>query len=64
MTHSVYISDPNGYSVELLYDLPREVWEGDIDATQNYSAHLPTDGPEALHDRTEGLPMFNARTPA
>ena len=26
MTHSLYISDPNGYGVELLYELPREVW--------------------------------------
>ncbi|MDH4146464.1 MAG: VOC family protein, partial [Acidimicrobiia bacterium] len=26
MTHSVYINDPNGYGVEVLYELPREVW--------------------------------------
>ena len=32
MTHSVYISDPNGHGIEVLYELPREVWEGDIDA--------------------------------
>jgi catechol 2,3-dioxygenase len=30
MTHSLYIRDPNGYSVELLYELPREVWEGNV----------------------------------
>jgi len=28
MTHSLYIHDPNGYGVEFVYDLPREVWEG------------------------------------
>ena len=29
MTHSVYVRDPDGHSVEVLYDLPAEVWEGD-----------------------------------
>ena len=36
MTHSLYIHDPNGYGVEVLYDLPREIWEGDIDAALNW----------------------------
>ena len=27
MTHSVYIADPNGHGIEVLYELPREVWE-------------------------------------
>jgi catechol 2,3-dioxygenase len=58
MTHSLYIHDPNGYGVELLYELPREVWEGDIDAALNYAEQLPTEGPEALQDRTENVPMF------
>ena len=58
MTHSVYIHDPNGYGVELLYELPRDVWEGDIDGALNYSISLPTEGTEALADRTEGLPSF------
>ena len=62
MTHSVYIHDPNGYGVELLYDLPREVWESDIDAALNYSTRLPTEGPEALEDRTD-VPVFG-RAPA
>ena len=60
MTHSLYISDPNGYGVELLYDLPREVWEGDIDAALNYVRALPSEGPEALIDETENIPMFAA----
>jgi catechol 2,3-dioxygenase len=41
-----------------VYDLPREIWEGDIDAALNYSVSLPTDGPEALIDRVEGVPAF------
>jgi catechol 2,3-dioxygenase-like lactoylglutathione lyase family enzyme len=58
MTHSLYIRDPNGYSVELLYELPREVWEGDINGALNHYAALPTEGPAALEDRTEGIPVF------
>ena len=58
MTHSVYINDPNGYGVEVLYDLPREIWEGDIDAALNYAEQLPTEGAEALVDKTEDLPVF------
>jgi catechol 2,3-dioxygenase len=61
MTHSLYIHDPNGYGVELLYELPREVWGGDIDAALNYAQTLPTEGGAALQDRTEGYPTFPAR---
>ena len=35
MTHSRYINDPNGYGIELLYEVPRDVWDGDIDAALN-----------------------------
>ena len=58
MTHSLYINDPNGYGVELLYELPREVWEGDIDGALNFAENLSTEGAEALQDRTEGVPVF------
>jgi catechol 2,3-dioxygenase-like lactoylglutathione lyase family enzyme len=58
MTHSLYIHDPNGYGVELLYDLPREIWEGDVDAALNYVEQLPTEGDAALADATEDLPTF------
>jgi catechol 2,3-dioxygenase-like lactoylglutathione lyase family enzyme len=58
MTHSLYIHDPNGYGVELLYDLPKEIWEGDIDAALNWVKPLPTEGAEALDDRTQDLPVF------
>ena len=58
MTHSLYIHDPNGYGIELLYELPREMWENDIDGALNYSVSLPTEGRQALEDRTELLPRF------
>ena len=57
MTHSAYISDPDGHGIEVLYELPREIWEHDIDAAQNYSERLPTEGEEAMVDRTEN-PVF------
>jgi catechol 2,3-dioxygenase len=60
MTHSLYINDPNGYGVELLYELPREVWGGDIDAALNFAVALPTEGPESLVDKNEGVPVFRA----
>ena len=63
MTHSLYIYDPNGYSVELLYELPREVWEGDIERALNHYVALPTEGQEALQDRAD-VPVFKARHPA
>ena len=60
VTHSVYISDPNGYGVELLYELPCELWEGDIDAGLNYFELLPTEGAAALEDDIESAPRFPA----
>jgi catechol 2,3-dioxygenase-like lactoylglutathione lyase family enzyme len=59
MTHSVYIADPDGHGIEVLYELPREVWEGDIDGAQNYAESLPLEGEEALADRTD-YPVFGA----
>jgi len=60
VTHSVYINDPNGYGVELLYELPREMWETDIDAGLNYLELLPTEGKDALKDDLESAPRFGA----
>jgi len=34
------------------------VWEGDIDAARNFAVSLPTEGPAALADRTEDVPVF------
>lgn len=57
-THSLYIRDPNGHGVELLYELPREVWENDIYGAVNHYIALPTEGPAALEDRGENYPVF------
>ena len=51
MTHSIYVNDPNGYGVEVLYDLPREVWGHDIDGALNYAVVLDSENP--LVDDTE-----------
>lgn len=64
MTHSLYIHDPNGYGVELLYELPKEVWEGDIDAALNWAKPLPTEGAEALADEAKNVPTFGRKEPA
>ena len=64
MTHSLYINDPNGYGVELLYELPREVWEGDIDGALNYATNLPTEGAAALVDDGKNVPVFKAKETA
>ncbi len=50
MTHSIYINDPNGYGVEVLYELPSEVWEHDIDGALNYARLLD---PDDLVDTTD-----------
>lgn len=51
MTHSLYITDPNGYRVELLYDLPEEVWSGDINEALQYAVALPDE--DILSDSTD-----------
>ena len=51
MTHSAYIADPDGYGLEVLYNLPEEVWGGDVDAALNYFEYLPPD--EELEDTTD-----------
>jgi catechol 2,3-dioxygenase len=53
MTHSAYISDPDGHGIEVLYELPAEVWEGDINAALNFFELVPTEGPESLADSTD-----------
>jgi catechol 2,3-dioxygenase len=51
MTHSAYIADPDGYGVEVLYNLPEDVWNGDVDAALNYFEVLPPE--EELEDTME-----------
>jgi catechol 2,3-dioxygenase len=53
MSHSAYITDPDGNGIEVLYNLPEEVWGGDVDAALNYFEYLPSDGDEAMQDRTD-----------
>ena len=57
MTHSLYIVDPNGYGVEVLYELPREVWGDNIQGALDFAENLPTEGAEALKDDTD-YPKF------
>ena len=58
MTHSIYINDPNGYGVEVLYELPEDVWQHDIDGALNYAKVLPTEG-GALTEETEYVTEFS-----
>jgi catechol-2,3-dioxygenase len=51
MTHSAYIADPDGYGLEVLYNVPEEVWSGDVDAALNYFEYLPPE--QDLEDRTD-----------
>lgn len=53
MTHSAYIEDPDGIGIEVLYNLPSEVWSGDVNAALNHFENLPLDGPEAMVDDTD-----------
>jgi catechol-2,3-dioxygenase len=43
MTHSAYVTDPDGNGIEVLYDLPSEVWSEDVDAALNYFEFLSAD---------------------
>ncbi len=58
MTRSLYITDPNGYMIELLYDLPRKVWEGNRDAALNYLVEKSVTGEEAFEDSADDFPKF------
>ncbi len=66
MTHSLYISDPNGYGVEVLYELPRAVWGDNIQGALDFAEPVPTEGDEAFVDDTD-YPHFGtakAKAPA
>lgn len=43
MSKSVYIADPDGNGIELMCDLPRELWEDDINQALNYAKVLPVE---------------------
>ncbi|MFN8021483.1 MAG: VOC family protein [Acidimicrobiales bacterium] len=57
MTHSVYVSDPDGNGIEVLYELPEELWLGDVDAALNHWENLPLEGEGALADPVDN-PTF------
>ncbi|MDH3680941.1 MAG: VOC family protein [Acidimicrobiia bacterium] len=63
MTHSAYVVDPDGHGVEVLYDLPEEVWAGDVNAALSYFKPLPTRGPKSLEDNVD-YPVFGAEPAA
>jgi catechol 2,3-dioxygenase len=43
-THSIHFFDPNGIEVELVFELPREQWESDIDGVLNRRVDRPITG--------------------
>lgn len=53
MTHSAYVSDPNGIGIEVLYEVPDEIWKQDVNKGLNFAELLPKEGPEALEDSME-----------
>ena len=53
MTHSAYVQDPDGNGIEVLYDVPAEAWEGDVNAALNFWESLPLTGDGVLEDSTD-----------
>jgi catechol 2,3-dioxygenase len=41
VTQSIHLAVPDGNEIELVYELPREMWEGDIDAALNRAVERP-----------------------
>jgi catechol 2,3-dioxygenase len=44
VTHSIHLADPDGNEIELVCELPRELWENDIDAALNRAIERPIAG--------------------
>lgn len=63
MTHSAYISDPDGYGIEILYEVPREFWGPNPAAAVIWGRRLPNEGPEALKDNDD-YHLFSPDDPA
>jgi len=61
MTHSCYVVDPDGNGIEILYELPAEIWEQDVNGALNYFRPTPTEGADALVDNTD-YKVFTAST--
>ena len=43
MSKSVYIADPDGNGLEMMCDLPRELWQDDVNKALNYANVLPVE---------------------
>jgi catechol 2,3-dioxygenase len=41
VTHSIHLTDPNGHEIELVHELPRALWESDIDTALNQAVEHP-----------------------
>ncbi len=54
MTHSAYIADPDGYGIEVLYDLPEEVWSGDVTPRSTTSSTCRPKRPSRTRPTTRG----------
>jgi catechol 2,3-dioxygenase len=37
VTRSIHVTDPNGHEIELVHELPREIWEHDIQAALDHA---------------------------
>jgi catechol 2,3-dioxygenase len=44
VTHSIHVTDPDGNEIELVYELPREQWQRDIDGALNRAVERPIGG--------------------
>jgi catechol 2,3-dioxygenase len=43
MTETIHLHDPDGREIELVYELPREAWENDIEAALNHMVERSLD---------------------
>ncbi len=43
-TSSIHLNDPDGNEIELVYEKPRALWEGDIQAALNTAVEQPIHG--------------------
>ena len=43
---------PDGNGIEVLYELPKEIWENDINGALNFFEMMPTEGADSLVDDT------------
>jgi catechol 2,3-dioxygenase len=62
MTHSAYISDPDGYGIEILYEVPRQAWGDNPGAAVIWARRVAKEGPEALIDNDD-YHVFTKDTP-